>query len=253
MRPRPDWHQELSKALQQDFTEMKLRNSRCSLRSYARHIKTPVSTVSEILRGKVPVSAARAVSIVENLKARPRQKLRLLALLGSPVPVARQQLGAFQSLVLTDWVYLAVLHSLEIKSVRRNPACLPGRLGVPAKKVDAVITGLLTAKLLRKNDAGELEPTGENWQTSDGPSSDVIKKYHRDGLRLASESLELPAAERDFSSCIFPISTANLPALRTEIREFQRRLCALAEGTPELNRVYRVSVQLFPLDTGGDA
>ena len=63
----------------------------------------------------------------------------------------------------------------------------------------------------------------------------------------------MPIKERDFSATTFAVSESQLEEIQKEIKEFRRQLAKKINQSKNKERVYCLSIQLFPLDHNGDA
>ena len=243
------WHQYLADGVRKDFERAKRENPKTSLRGYSRSIQTPVSTVSEILHGKINVGDARASEIVERLGLSANETSYLLTLIGKAPKSTRTSLDQSKFELVTDWVYLAVLHFFDLDVEDKSAGHIAARLGVAAAKVRCVIADLVAWELLRAGEDGSLEATGMKWQTGDGPTSLAIRAHHHENLKLAARALDLvPAPQRDFSSTTMAGSLEQIELIREEIRKLHDKIEAICEGASKKDRVYKLSVGFFPVD-----
>lgn len=243
-----DWKEHLTYAVSARFKRAEKINPKISLRAFSRRVGVPKSTISEIMNGKISISEKRALEIVLRLDLKPAEKNRLLVLLGQEAKVEWNPLELSNYDILTDWTYLAVLHFFDVEG-EKTPSMIAKRLGLKPTKAKAVIRDLVSKRLLTVTDSGAIVTTGKSWQTSDGPPSEVIRKHHRENLKLAKFALDRVSPEdRDFTSYTFAGNAEQIEFIREEIRELHQRIGAFAEGVSPRNRLFRISVNFFPLD-----
>jgi hypothetical protein len=246
-----DWQIELSHAVAKGFERAKLESPGISLRAYAKSVNTPASTVSEILSGKFSLAPKRASEIVDRLNLSLAEKNRLHALLNDRVEMERFAVSESNHFLLSDWAYFAVLHfvDLELNAEERRVEAISARLGLEVDRVRRVVEDLVTSEMLARDSEGNLRSLQKNWQFGDGPPSGLIREYHRQNLRCAEAALErIPAHARDFSTTVFAGNSEQIETIRSEVRKFHEKICALAEGVSPKDRVYSFSVSFFPLD-----
>ena len=77
----------------------------------------------------------------------------------------------------------------------------------------------------------------------------AVSSYHKQMIQSAMDAIEeIRGKERDISSVTMTMNDENMQMVKEEIKQFRRRLLALAEDKAhEHNRVYQLNVQLFPL------
>ncbi len=76
----------------------------------------------------------------------------------------------------------------------------------------------------------------------------AVANYHREMMKLASESIErFGSADRDISSLTLSVSEETCSQMVERLREFRRELLELAEADKKQARVVQLNLQLFPL------
>ena len=103
--------------------------------------------------------------------------------------------------------------------------------------------------------AGFLKKTAENTyiqsETSITGSPEAtrlaIRDMHREMAKIAASSLDLAKAERNFSGVTMGISKDSYEQIVKELDECRRKVISIAAGDKNINQVYRLNLQLFPL------
>lgn len=247
-----NWNQNFSEAVRADFEKAKSQNSRLSLRSYAKRIETPVSTVSYILKGDFSMTSDRAAQIVNVLAITAREKQRLLALIEKPVDHHRKSFNAQQESLITDWSYLAVLHFFDLENTEKTPEALSARLALPLEKIHQVLNDLKKLNLIKEFESGELIGTSENWQSADEIPSETIRQHHKESLTLAIKALQKPIDERDITSSIVTGNRTQIGQIKSEIRKFHQKIAALLEGSSPRDQIFNMTIAFFNFDKMGD-
>lgn len=242
---------EIRKLLTAEFAHLQVRNPAYSLRSFARKLELSPSALSEILRGKRPLTVKSARRILERLCIAPPKTENILASFSS----GRRNVAAneFRQLnmdyfhVVSDWYYFAILSLAETKDFRDDPDWIARRLAITGAQARTALERLERMEMLARGGDGILRPTGVQYATSSDIADLSIRKQHRQNLELAHRSLDRdPVDGRDFSSMSMAIDPALIPEAKNRIKEFRRELCAFLESG-EKKEVYRICIQLFPL------
>ena len=76
----------------------------------------------------------------------------------------------------------------------------------------------------------------------------AVRDFHRRTLELAQASLDRhKSEERDISSVVFTVDEAELVEIKHRIEEFRRGILQFARHSESANRVYALTVSMFPL------
>jgi uncharacterized protein (TIGR02147 family) len=243
------WQTILSDKVRESFVRAKSRNPRTSLRSFSKRIQTPVSTVSEILGGKLSIGPDRATEILKRLGVSKEEENLFLVYLKKDIPEYRHKVPESDYGLLLDWKVMAILHCFELDPPETDAKKVSNRLGFPEEYVEKVIHRLVETAVLEVSVTGDTVKTGRKWRTTDNIPSDAIRNYHQDNLDLAKQALkEIPVGERDFTSTTFVMNESKMNEVREEIRQFHKRISALAQGSPPKTKVCRLTVALHPLE-----
>ncbi len=75
----------------------------------------------------------------------------------------------------------------------------------------------------------------------------AIRDMHREMAKIAANSLDLAKTERNFSGVTMGISKDSYEQIVKELDECRRKIISIAAGDKNINQVYRLNLQLFPL------
>lgn len=243
------WKKKFIELVRKVYEEERQKDAGLSLRAFAKKIKTPASTISEVINGKLCLNAKRAAEVVEQLPISRNKKNHFLTLLDQPFEVQRDQLRDEDYMVLTDWRYLAILHFFDIENATKTAEAIAQRLALNLDDVHRMVQQLIDRGMLVRHESGELSSTNKNWQTSDGPSSELIQRFHKETLRCAERSLDLiPPSERDFTTTVFAGDPEQMELIKSELRRMHKRVVSIGEGAGPRNRLYSLNVSFYPLD-----
>ncbi len=246
-------------------------NPRYSLRAFARDLEIAPSRLSEILNHKQGLSPQGASRIADTLGLQLEEKdyfcdlvsaqharsqterevarIRLLKRQTAEAATYQLKLDTFK--IIADWYHMGLLELLNIKGFQHDTAWIARQLKITPIQVELAIERLERVRLLRRVDGRLVAAENTGWLEG-GVPSESIKKFHKQILQRAAESLVLQSVEeRDFSANIMSIDRNELPLAKKQIREFQKRFCDSIQTSEQKDAVYCLSVQFFNLAGGG--
>ena len=156
------------------------------------------------------------------------------------------ELERFQ--IISDWHFFAILELSETRGFDSSPAWIARRLGLSVEKTQEAIQILLDHGWIREDESGRLIQTHTDIATPSGIPSRHIRKHHLQILSKAEAALNLDITQRDFSSMIFAVDPARMDEAKKVLKEFRRSFTKEFGSNATKERVYCLSMQLFPLD-----
>ena len=125
-------------------------------------------------------------------------------------------------------------------------ACRPK---VSAAEVSETLKFLVSAELLKKDEAGNYKQTEKSVTTGPmGVTPVAVRGLHRQMGEIALEAIEnVPQDERNFSGLTLGITRSAYEEIVKEIAEFRKRVVAIATREDETDEVYRMNIQFFPM------
>jgi uncharacterized protein (TIGR02147 family) len=223
----------------------------------------------DILNGRIRLSPARAMKVAHIFKlskeetdyfetlvlftqaTTAEEKEHYLGkMAGGPLARRHIVLEAFQLEYFKHWHYAAVREMLAIHDFQGDYAQLAALLEPPITPEEAMdaVQLLLKLKLIRKNAQGRLKRADQ--VVSSGAQSDPerIKPAIRGNLALAQRALDAyPAAIRPFSYLTLSVSERSLVPIREKLGRLRQELLEIATADPDVDRLYQVNFQMFPL------
>lgn len=243
------------------FSQSRVKNPAYSLRSFARKIDCSPAAVSEILNNKRKVSPKLAQKIIEKIGLDPEEMKQILALFGSKSTAkdsssatkpAYSELASDQFKTVSQWYHFAILSLSETKDFQDDPKWIAERLNVRLPDIQQAIERLERLGMIKRDKRGRLEPTGQQFVTTDEIASTALRGAHAEILDLARNSLEQDEVQaRDFTTMTMAVDPQRLVKAKKMIREFRATLCDFLEQG-ERTEVYQLSVNLFPLSRQND-
>ncbi len=245
-------------------------NDRYSLRSFARKLRLPPSTLSEVLNGKRGLSKDRAQAIAHILEMNPSETEYFVALVESVHArsqklraLAKSRVEQFRELrenpihadrfkMIAEWQHLAILELSRTEKFSSCPIWISQKLGISLDQTREAVQRLLRLDLLRK-EGERLQPGDDLMQTSphDIPS-ECIRKFHMDLLKKALLAVESQSTDsRNCSSLIFAIDASNSQQIQQAkklIMDFNRKLNKIMTTTGRQTHLYCFSTQLYCLE-----
>jgi uncharacterized protein (TIGR02147 family) len=76
----------------------------------------------------------------------------------------------------------------------------------------------------------------------------AVRKFQAETLRLAGDLHDrIPREHRDISTVTMGISSETYKKLKEEVRAFRKRCIRIADADENVDRVYQLNVQFFPV------
>jgi uncharacterized protein (TIGR02147 family) len=240
------------------------RNSRYSVRAFARALRIDVAAMSRLLSGRQVPSVLLTEKLLSLLDFTPTDQERFIA----SVAAARRTRGykrlqpLLQSVangevsmdlsvdvyrVIADWYHVAILELTFAEGFRSDIAWIAAEIGISQAEAKLAVERLLKLGLLKESD-GTLVKTQERLSTADKHlTTPALRKNQRQLLEKAIESLENdPIEDRSMTSMTTAIDPRRIAEAKEMIKHFNRTLCAFLEGGNR-TRVYNLGISLYPL------
>lgn len=240
------WSSSFSQALSDAFEKARKRNKSISLRGYAQRLGIAPGMLSEIIRERRVISFERALEICEKaeLDSAAIENIRRLHD-NSTGAKARVTLGAQAADLVLNPHYYQLLCALEILPAPATIADVARFLEMKTDDLSPIVDTL--AKLEVIDVKGKTLAWRGNYLTmaEDVPNK-KIQAFHRSTLIEAAEGLDLPVAEREYTSVTFAGTKRQIEIAKKMIRKLRDQLPEAMRGS-DPDTVYRLSVQLSPL------
>jgi len=258
--------------LNHELQKRQHRNSRYSLRSFARDLNMTASCLSEVMNGKKGISQKRASSVAALLNL--RRKEFSLFILSAKAAHSRKKADrysalteikklsaenvTFKKLTTTDfnfissWYFQAILEVIELEDFDNSPEWIAKKLNLPVSLIKHAIQKLTDLNLLTV-EKGIIKASYDESETDFDIPSDSIKQYHYEMLMMARTALyDQDVTSREFSNMTLAFDTSKLPEAKKFVRDFQRQFAEKFYSKKSAkNSVYQLSMQLFRLDKPG--
>ena len=257
----------VSEVLASELSRRKDKNKSYSLRAFARDLELSASRLSEVLNDNEGLSEKSADLVATRLafKLSERQYFRDLVLANSSRNRAVRALASKRLIeiqksertrrldeahfrIIADWYHGAILELTQLKTFQTNFDWIAHRLGITTSQVADAVERLETLKLLKRTPS-KWETSPEALSTFSKTPSTAIRKYHRQVLTMATDSiLEDAVEDRAMSAMIVALPKARLDEFRQEITRFVSQFWEKVESDrPSSDELFALSIQLCPI------
>ena len=133
------------------------------------------------------------------------------------------------------------------------PGATPGEMAkmcypeVSAAEVQKSLNFLMKAGLLKKAGDNAFELAETSIRGTPDATRLALRGMHRQMSRLATPAIDLPVEERHFSGVTMGLSRESFSKIENVLDECRRKIVAIAAEDKDIDQVYRLNLQLFPL------
>lgn len=152
--------------------------------------------------------------------------------------------------LLSHWFYVAIYVLIDLKDFKPDLEWISERLRkkVSPKEVSEALEALEKLGLIVKDEEKGYRQTNGGLSTPDDLRNLSVQLYHQQMIELAQESLKNdPSDVREFNGVTLKISKEKLALLKEKIRIFRKEINELTSNMDDLDQVYQLNIQLFPL------
>lgn len=239
--------------LQNYFFEVQGRNSRFSIRAFAKKLGLSSSALSEILRGKRKISEKKALGIakklefneseIKSIKRAFENSNSLERLKATSVPLKEKVLSPETFHFMFDRIYFCVLGMLRSKY--KTAAEISVKLGLDSHVVENVLDEFVRCGFVYRKNGEFFEAERTVFRTSDDfPEEGMKKRRLQNNLasRLAIEK-SLPGEFGYFSTVA--LDRNKLEEAAPIVEDFLKRL-SLFLRKPESDDIFEINIDIFP-------
>lgn len=252
--------------LKNQFRQRSTKNTKYSLRAFAKDIDIDVGQLSKTISGKLSLSIRRASSIIKNLNATPEERELFLqsvakeqASLADDEPIAKntkenstkkfsnKELDYDIFLVISDLTHFALLELTYLHDFKSDHRWMARQLKVPVIEVQAALNRLVRLGMLKIVE-GTIQKTDKNLSTGYKEfSSSALRAHHRQVLKQAQISLNRDSHEiRSNHSVTLTIDEKKIKIAREMTMKFLNELTQVLESGKQ-TKLYQISFNIFPL------
>lgn len=186
----------------------------------------------------------------ENEKNVDKKDLHLKAMLKIRSKKATHVLYDKKLRYLDKWYYPVVRDLVGLVDFKEDYNFL-AKLLIPRINADqarGAVKFLLENGFIRKKANGKgYEPTEPIVSTPPNVQSTILSQFHRKNLELDIEAFDTCSlSDRSISSVVLSVSDETYEKMRAEIKEFRKKMIALARSGTDPSMVYRIGFQMVP-------
>ena len=254
--------------LQDRYQDRKIKSRAFSHRYIAAKIGMTSAQVTRILNGKRSLNPrfAKPLAKVFGLDEEESGFFETLVLFGMAKTHAEKNhllekiirirssfiktLGKDQYEYFSDWYYAGVRELLNVFSFAGDFAALAARMrpAITPQQARQAIQVLLQRGLVERMPDGVYRVVDK--VVSSGPHipAALMNNLHLTMGELAQQALaEIDPGERNFSFVTLSLSPRTLDTVYAKLRRFRKEVLEVARQDPEVDRVYQMNFQVFPL------
>jgi uncharacterized protein (TIGR02147 family) len=257
--------------IQREFERRRERNSRYSLRAFARDFKISPSFASEFFNGKSRFSKKQACLWAElagfnaeevtffgylvdandgSTDSHRQEAEKRLSDLRRQSEVETLRIDSFR--LIAEWHHLAILEALSLPDAQHSPAWLANRLTISEATALESLHRLERLNFIVQDSDGRYQMLKPRTMTG-GVPSEYIKQFHTGVLEKAGTAIyQQPMEIRDYSTTIFGFDSTLMPKYRELLTEFRQKVVDLARESNCKDAVYSLSLQMFQLTNQAD-
>jgi len=250
--------------LNEEFSRRVEKNTRYSMRAFAKQLEIHPSALSRILAGKQRMSTGSALTISNKIglsgdtcrlflqSVIEEQKSVDVAELGAAVEmpdlkVHPHKISEENYAIIAQLMCLALRELMMTIDFKPDPKWIAERLGLSVDQVQQYIKTLLEAGLMEEKDGQYVYKDRHLTAVNPQSSSAVRQNLQNEILVKATESLHKdPFDRRAHYGMTMAINPERLETANKMILDFLETLCDFLE-VGERKEVYQLAVQLFPL------
>lgn len=248
------WQDEFLNLLREYYQKQKRKNPRYSMRALARNLNIAPGPASALIKGSKVwnISEDWALRVLAKMNLKPTERKRILALMKFHSSTTQTKpIEDLSGLAVEHWAYWPILCCFDVPDLADSPQKISKKLGIKKADVDTIVQDLLRRRFLIKSTDGSIKRPSEYLATTDDISSETIRLLHKSNLDLAKKALEkFPVLQREFQTITVAGSSEAVQEIKKEIRDFTDRLAHILNRDQGNDQVFRLSVQLFPMELG---
>jgi uncharacterized protein (TIGR02147 family) len=246
------------KHLQNTFAERCRSNEQYSLRAYAKSLNVPVSSLSEImnekrpltknLRDKIGLALNMSQEQIENFDVQEHGNSKKSA--QERIDADYRQIALDSFYIISEWHHYGILQLIRTKEFKNNPKWIASRLNIETDNARVAIERLIRVGVIEIQKDGTLKDVtmGKTSHLKSDFTNEQLKNFQIKALEKAIHSIkEVPIELRDNTTMTMAISKKALPFAKEEIKKFRRQLTKKLEAFDEPDEVYQLAIGLNPL------
>ncbi|WP_413585222.1 TIGR02147 family protein [Bdellovibrio sp. HCB274] len=244
-------NQTITEFMMNKFEELRRSNRRISLRMVAYKIGITPGRLSELIRGKRPLSEFyfEKISTGLGLNQDERQQLRSYISVTSRRFSSDRVVGMKSNAIMGGWEEYAILNLLRISNGNDDVNWIADRLGLTPESVEQALANLERMELIRQEERG-IEIVHRRLITSYECSGEEGRSHYKKYLEKASQAMELDM-NSSYTGVTLTVNPQQIPVAERMIERFRGRILRLLQQGTQ-SEVYSLNIQMFPLSISQD-
>lgn len=242
----------LGSYLHREFEKRRSRNSKYSIRAFAKKLGISAATLSRLLNGKQHPSEELISKIGKNLGLSAKEVAGFQKLSQQSEQIKSNQPFLIDTevfLKVTDLYHFALLNLIKLKRFQYDFGWIAKALGVSQFEAKEMWERLRDVGLIKRDADGRWVRTYA--KTTNIKEEKVAAKGYRDlQVQILTEAIQSlhtePSIRRDQTAITIAIDSRMLPEAKKKIAQFRKEMMAFME-TDNPDQVYSMSISLFPL------
>lgn len=261
--------------LQQEFANRVSRNSRYSMRAFAKSLGTDIGAFSQILSGNRRLSYKKACEFLESLNIDPEGRENFLSSLAeehintgnkniskelkkiiryskNSKNTLRKDLSIETYRVIADWYHFAIMELSLADNFSEDPRWISQSLGISIAQAKLAVERLVELGLMEKRQ-GKLKKSQVKLISKDRHiTNGALKNRIKQVLNKSLEAVDnIDISERHHATMTVPIAKSKLPEAKKKIDQFLSELADFLEEDKK-EEVYEIHLGMFSLQTKKD-
>ena len=250
--------------LNEEFSKRCQKNSRYSMRAFAKHLEMHPSALSRILSGKQKISSASAIVVAKKIGlCRERSRLFLHSIIEEhkkleseeaakalEIPELKVQpykIDEHHYAIIARLISLATRELMLTENFISQPEWIAQRLGATKEEVEECLKTLVHVGLAEQTPSGYAPKERHLTAVNTKESNATRMRLQKEIVQRALDSLEHdPFHRRSHYGMTMSVNPDQIETANKMILEFMETLCDHLENGSR-KEVYQLAVQLFPL------
>lgn len=238
----------LNTFLKQKHAEIRVRNPRFSMRSFAAKLGMSAGALLGLMKGERLLSDSYAERIATSLNLSPEDRSFLFSLVRTRSRRFTKQKVLLEDdlKMITEWENYAILNLMKTDGFCSDTAWIAKRLALPEERVTRSLQLMKDLEIISWKQGGWVRSHPSFTTTREIPSKALVEAHKKDLLKAIDILQTTPPELRSFTSVTMPINMAKISEAKELIKKFRRNLCLLMESGPK-EEVYNLNIQLYPV------
>lgn len=231
----------LTRILSDELERRRQRNSRYSIRSFARDLQISARALTDVINNKRQLSRDNLMRVAAHLCMPTLESMPTR----SQNPPYYQLHETEEQSIMSRWYNMAVFSLARTKSNRATPTWIARRLGITESQALSAVSRLCRFGLIeiRDNRMLVLKP---NFETKTDIPSTVLRKFHGQNLKRAQMSLKRDSVQsRDMTSMTLAFAEKDMKRAKEYLWRFSEKFNKKFESMNGTD-VYTLAIQFFP-------